>query len=103
MFLNISVCSFQLNFYCSPFLLFLYVEEKKEKWKWRGERIEKVQIFKYLGFMGYINRKGNYKEHIKELANKDNCKKSMGIRRENVQERSDKKMEPFQVFSIECN
>jgi len=27
-----------------------------------------VQIFKYLGFM--FNRKGNYKEHIKKLANK---------------------------------
>jgi len=42
--------------------------EKKESWKWRSKRIEKVQTFKYLGFMF---RKGNYKEHIKELTNKD--------------------------------
>jgi len=42
--------------------------EKKERWKWRGERIEKVQTFKYLGFM--FNRMGNYKNHIKELASK---------------------------------
>jgi len=42
--------------------------EKKEIWKWRDERIEEVQTFKCLGFM--FNRKGNFKEHIKELANK---------------------------------
>jgi len=42
--------------------------EKKESWKWRDERIEEVQTFKYLEFM--FNRKDNYKEHIKELANK---------------------------------
>jgi len=38
--------------------------EKKEICKWRSKRIEEVQIFKYLGFM--FNRKGNYREHIKE-------------------------------------
>jgi len=37
--------------------------EKKERWKWRGERIEEVQTFKYLGFM--FNRKENYKEQIR--------------------------------------
>jgi len=42
--------------------------EKKKRWKWRDERIEEVQTFKYLGFM--FNRKSNYKQHIKELANK---------------------------------
>jgi len=43
--------------------------EKKKRWKWREyERIEEMQTFKYLGFM--FNRKDNYKEHIKELANK---------------------------------
>jgi len=42
--------------------------EKKEIWKWKDERIEEVQIFKYLRFM--FNKKGNNKEHIKELINK---------------------------------
>jgi len=42
--------------------------EKKEIWKWKDERIEEVQTFKYLGFM--FNRKGNNKEHIKKLVNK---------------------------------
>jgi len=42
--------------------------EKKERWRWKDETIEKVQSFKYLGFI--FSRRGNYKEHIKELANK---------------------------------
>jgi len=42
--------------------------EKMEIWKWKDEKIEEVQTFKYLGFM--FNRKGNNKEHIKELINK---------------------------------
>jgi len=42
-------------------------KEKKMKWKWGGKEI-KVQNFKYLEFT--FNRKGNYKEHIKELAMK---------------------------------
>lgn len=37
----------------------------KEEWKWKGEKIEEVKNFKYLGFT--FNRKGNYKEHIQEL------------------------------------
>jgi len=43
-------------------------KERKEIWKWRDKRIEKVQTFKYLGFI--LNNKGNYKEHIKELCGK---------------------------------
>jgi len=76
--------------------------EKKERWKWKGERIEEVQIFKYLGFM--FNKNGNYKKDIKDLSNKGRIasKKGMGIRRENVQERFDK-MEFVEVFSTECN
>lgn len=37
----------------------------KEEWKWKGEKIEEVKNFKYLGFT--FNKKGNYKEHIQEL------------------------------------
>lgn len=50
-------------------------KERKEKWLWGGKEIEKVQEFKYLGFV--INNKGNYKEHIKEL----NRKGRMAVRK----------------------
>jgi len=43
-------------------------KEKKVNWYWGGKEIEEVQSFKYLGFT--FNRKGNYKEHIKELVRK---------------------------------
>jgi len=42
--------------------------KKKEVWKWRKERIEKVQRFKNLDFV--LNSYGNYKDHIKELGGK---------------------------------
>lgn len=43
-------------------------KEKKEKWRWEGKEIEEVQNFKYLGFN--FNRKGDYREHIKDLKKK---------------------------------
>jgi len=42
--------------------------ERKERWKWGNKEIEKIQNFKYLGFT--FNRKGNYKDYIKELVKK---------------------------------
>jgi len=42
--------------------------KKKEVWKWRNERIEEVQTYKYLGFV--LNNKGNYKKYIRELREK---------------------------------
>ncbi|XP_039309944.1 golgin subfamily A member 6-like protein 1 [Solenopsis invicta] len=43
-------------------------KKRKEVWKWGNKEIEEVNKFKYLGFT--FNRKGNYKEHIKELSRK---------------------------------
>ena len=40
-------------------------KEGKEEWIWKGKKIEEVKTFKYLGFT--FNRKGNYKDHLKEL------------------------------------
>lgn len=37
---------------------------KKKIWKWQGEEIQEVKVFKYLGFM--LNKNGNYKDHIKD-------------------------------------
>lgn len=48
--------------------------EKREMWKWEGKKIEETKVFKYLGFVfnsKIFNSKSNYKEHIKELCNKD--------------------------------
>lgn len=39
--------------------------EKKEEWKWKDKEIEEVKEFRYLGF--HMNRKGDFKEHVKEL------------------------------------
>jgi len=38
--------------------------KRKEKWKWGSKDLEEVQEFKYLGFN--LDRKGDYKRHIKE-------------------------------------
>lgn len=40
----------------------------KEKWKWKNREIEEVKSFKYLNFT--FNRKGNCKDHIRELYRK---------------------------------
>lgn len=42
--------------------------EKVENWRWEGKELVEVQCFKYLGFI--FNRKGNYVDHIKDLAKK---------------------------------
>lgn len=44
-------------------------KEKKEDWIWKGEKIEEVKSFKYLGFT--FSRKKDYSEHIKDLYRKD--------------------------------
>lgn len=36
--------------------------------RYRNKVIEEVQEFKYLSFI--LNRKGNYKEHVRELCRK---------------------------------
>lgn len=43
-------------------------KEGKEVWKQGDKAIEKVQEIKYLGFI--FNKKGNNKDHIKELSRK---------------------------------
>lgn len=43
-------------------------KEKKECWNWEGNKIEKIQSFKYLNFI--CNRKDDYTDHIKELKRK---------------------------------
>jgi len=43
-------------------------KDKTENWKWRGAKLDKVQAFKYLGYM--FNRKGNYKEQLEKLRRK---------------------------------
>lgn len=42
--------------------------KKGKGWKWRKIYLEEVQTCKYLSFT--FNRKGKYKEHIKELRKK---------------------------------
>jgi len=42
--------------------------EKKEKWVWNRKEIEEVQEYKYLGFV--LNKNGNHRDQIKELARK---------------------------------
>jgi len=61
--------SLELNVKKSKILIFnRRGRDKKEKWKWNKKVIEKVQEFKYFGFV--ISDNGNYKEHIKELTRK---------------------------------
>jgi len=43
-------------------------KEKKEEWRWKGREIEEVQCFKYLGVT--LDKKGEFREHIKELERK---------------------------------
>lgn len=43
-------------------------KEKLGKWKWENKELEEVKLFRYLGFT--FNRKGKYKDHIKELERK---------------------------------
>lgn len=50
---------------------------KKNGYIWREKIIEKVQEFKYLGFM--ISNKGSYKAHIKELCRKDRMAAKKGV------------------------
>ena len=59
---------------------------RKEKWKWEGAELEEVKVFKYLGFV--FNNQGNYKDHIKELRNKDMiaAKKTWGLGERNCKE-----------------
>lgn len=60
--------------------------KKGKGWKWRKIYLEEVQTCKYLSFT--FNRKGNYKEHIKELRKKDritaNKIRSLRTKRENL-------------------
>lgn len=44
-------------------------KEKKEIWKWEGKELEEVTNFKYLDFI--FNRKGNCRDHIKELERRE--------------------------------
>lgn len=44
--------------------------EPKEEWYWKGERLEKVKTFKYLGYT--FQKNGNHDCHIKELRKKAN-------------------------------
>lgn len=43
-------------------------KEKNERWRWGKKSIEEVQKFKYLDFI--FDKKGNYKDQIKELNKK---------------------------------
>lgn len=42
--------------------------EKNEKWKYKGEKIQEVKEFKYLGF--WFATGNNYKKHLKETMRK---------------------------------
>ena len=59
-----------LNVNKSKILIFKKGRGKKEKikWSWRGERIEEVKKFKYLGYTFTKNNKAD--QHIKEIVKK---------------------------------
>jgi len=52
--------------------------KRKERWKWGNEELKEVQKFKYLSFN--LNRKGDYKRHIKEIRRKGKMVASMGLK-----------------------
>ena len=54
--------------------------KRKEKWKWGSKELEEMQEFKYLDFN--LDRKGDYKRHIKEISRKGKmiAKKYGGLR-----------------------